>query len=473
VTDDGSKTDLFYADDASGRQRWSLRPGPNHQWYNIVVGGGIRNNRAYLSVSSDGTKVDLFPSDDGSGRQRWVLERLPDGSARIRIFGGVVGPRRYLSVSSDGTKVDLFPMDDGSGRQRWKISASNSTAPPPAPASGVAVATAPKATESYPPPPAGVPSGLNGRHYTIDINGDWEGYYASPWAPTAIRIHADGQQISADLLHENLTPTGSQFFKGEFEPRSTNAHIQVMNLTGFAAAVGAPGQGTSPADFGLLDFDHVGIGTHKPFQRISLPSYNDIPCSSANEKKIGSEWAYMRAVVAQRANDMPAAVCWLYVASVQKNATAQLFLAYCLHDGLGTQPNAAQAMEWATLSASNGNERGAYMLAAMYGKGDGTPADAAKASYWKSQGDALRARKQKQAEAEKQQEQKQQAEVVKYTVLGALATAVFIGAMQPDRLCDYSNDTEAQKEAKQDELKRKGLECGSFTGQTMPNRGRY
>jgi hypothetical protein len=176
----------------------------------------------------------------------------------------------------------------------------------------------------------------------------------------------------------------------------------------------------------------------------------------------------MRAVVAQRANDMPAAVCWLYVAAIQKDAQAQLYLAYCLHDGVGTKSNPEQAVQWAAKSAENGNERGAFMLATVYEKGDGVAADSAKAGFWKKRGQELEAQRVKQEEADKQQERQKQAEIEKYTVLAALSAAVFIGAMQPDPLCDYSQDTDAQRAAKKRELARKGLQCGSFTGATVP-----
>jgi hypothetical protein len=121
VPTDGSKADLWSADDGSGRQRWWFPSGPNEEWFNVVVGGGVDGNRKYLSASPDGTKVDLYPADDGSGRQRWVFERAADGNLTIRVFGGISNDRKFLSVTSDGTKVDLYPVDDGSGRQRWKV----------------------------------------------------------------------------------------------------------------------------------------------------------------------------------------------------------------------------------------------------------------------------------------------------------------------------------------------------------------
>ena len=334
-----------------------------------------------------------------------------------------------------------------------------STSPAPSPS-----------TAGYPPPPAGVPSTIYGRHqtFTLDLNGQWEGYYASPGIPTAIQIRHKGNHIEAELLHDDLTATGTTFLQGEFQPGTSIAQVKVLDMNGLSAFTGVPSGNYHADTFGTVDVDHVAIAHHQPFQRISLPSYNDVPCSSANEKAVGAEWAYMRAVVAQKAKDMPTAVCWLYVASIQKDATAQLFLAYCLHDGVGTKPDSAQALQWAMKSAENGNERGAYMLATLYERGDGVAADPQKALYWKNRAHDLEVEKKKQAEAEKQNDQQKQAEIEKYAVITALGAALFIGDSQPDPLCDSANDTDAQSAAKQRELRQKGLQCGVYTGHTIP-----
>jgi len=121
ASDDGSKVDLWPTDDGSGRQRWIQRPGPGGHWCNILISGGMKNDRKYLSVNSDGTKVDLFTRDNGSGRQRWVVEKMTGDIFHIRIFGGVDGDRKYLGLASDGRSMQLFPSGEDSIRQHWRL----------------------------------------------------------------------------------------------------------------------------------------------------------------------------------------------------------------------------------------------------------------------------------------------------------------------------------------------------------------
>gem|GEM_PF-1834010 len=76
---DGSTVDLWYLDDGSGRQRWRVIPVQNSSianTYLIQVYGGISTNKKFLSANSDGTKVDLWFEDDGSGRQKWNVTNL-------------------------------------------------------------------------------------------------------------------------------------------------------------------------------------------------------------------------------------------------------------------------------------------------------------------------------------------------------------------------------------------------------------
>jgi hypothetical protein len=278
VPDDGGKTDLWSADDGSGRQRWLVRPGPGGQSYNILIAGGVNNDRKFLSTTSDGSKVDLFSQDDGSGRQRWIIEKLVGGLVHIPILGGVQNDRRFLSVTSDGTKVDLFSTDDGSGRQRWKISGSI----PNAPSAGAPAAQPTTSTPGYPLPPPGIPDGLNGRQITLDLNGDWEGYYMSPGLVTDIRIHHTGGHLTAEVLNNELKPTGQQFFRGDLGEKRGFAQIGVSNAGSW-----------NRETLNVVDLDHVQVGSRPPFQRITMPRRNDMPCSSKNDAGVGAPWAAM------------------------------------------------------------------------------------------------------------------------------------------------------------------------------------
>jgi len=77
TTGDGEVVELWIEDDGSGRQRWVLEPVPSSDvpnYYTIRAFGGMDGGgRVYLSCVEDGTKVDLWFEDDGSGRQRWQV----------------------------------------------------------------------------------------------------------------------------------------------------------------------------------------------------------------------------------------------------------------------------------------------------------------------------------------------------------------------------------------------------------------
>ena len=53
--------------------RWRIQPSADGRSYNLMIAGGVRGGRTYLSTVRDGTLVDLYTSDDGSGRQRWTF----------------------------------------------------------------------------------------------------------------------------------------------------------------------------------------------------------------------------------------------------------------------------------------------------------------------------------------------------------------------------------------------------------------
>lgn len=142
---------------------------------------------------------------------------------------------------------------------------------------------------SYPPRPPGVPSGRNGRRMIISFNDDWEGYYALRGSPTAIRIRHNAHEVRAELVHSDLTPAGKEFFRGEFEPNSTIAHGLVKDLNGIEATMVVPGWRYRPR---YVRHDRSGPSCnrqHRSFQRISLAMYNDTPCSSGNEMKVGTQ----------------------------------------------------------------------------------------------------------------------------------------------------------------------------------------
>ena len=52
---------------------------------------------AYLSTPYTGCKVDLFYKDDASGRQRWILSQTDSGWYNIKVVDGVCGRRKAPS----------------------------------------------------------------------------------------------------------------------------------------------------------------------------------------------------------------------------------------------------------------------------------------------------------------------------------------------------------------------------------------
>lgn len=119
-TSHDGNVDLWYHDDGSGRQQWTIIKGSD-SWYHIKIVGGTFFNRAYLSAKADGSNVELASSDDSSGRQRWVISKGTGDWYTIQVSQGVTGRCTYLSSTPDGCNVNLSSSDDRSGRQRWEL----------------------------------------------------------------------------------------------------------------------------------------------------------------------------------------------------------------------------------------------------------------------------------------------------------------------------------------------------------------
>lgn len=117
----------YHKDDASGRQRWLVRPvrdSPGE--YNILVSGGrawcSNSDGWYLSAPAEGRDVDLWYRDDGSGRQRWVFRQVGDSMYTLRLAGGRADDAVFLGIEGNGTRVKLFDSDKAS-RCQWQLSA--------------------------------------------------------------------------------------------------------------------------------------------------------------------------------------------------------------------------------------------------------------------------------------------------------------------------------------------------------------
>ena len=92
----------------------------------VQANGKKHNQRTWLSTDKNGSKVDLWWSDDGSGRQQWQFTRVP-GKTDQYVITNTKGKkssqkRRTVSTPKCGRNyVDLWKKDDGSGKQRWKL----------------------------------------------------------------------------------------------------------------------------------------------------------------------------------------------------------------------------------------------------------------------------------------------------------------------------------------------------------------
>jgi len=321
-------------------------------------------------------------------------------------------------------------------------SLSTRSAPQPSPsAHDRSAPTVPSPTQNmagYPPPPSGIPATRGNRHESIDLAGDYTSYYASPGIQTAIRVRTDTVHLYAELLDDHFRGTGTKFFEGTFDPGTTIARGRVLDITGFQVFAGT-NSGTYHDDMmGTTDIDHFAVPNHRPFERETLPVYNDVACSLANESNVGAKWAYMRAVVAQRANDMPAAVCWLYTASIQGDARAAFYLAASIHDGRGTTPDAALSLQWALKSGQNGSDTGAYLASYLYDSGDGTTRSPANATYWHQRGDSIKQQRKVEAEREDAVAQQQQREVMVLAGISVVGLAMLTSEMTDTHLCDKS-----------------------------------
>lgn len=107
TTADGRLVDLYSEDDGSGRQRWILLPTyAGDGSYIFLVAGGISSvSGSLLSVNQQGSVFDLYYFDDASGRQRWILHPLEDKNSGE-------GGRPYAIQVANGVDFGLYYDDE-------------------------------------------------------------------------------------------------------------------------------------------------------------------------------------------------------------------------------------------------------------------------------------------------------------------------------------------------------------------------
>ncbi|KAK9858854.1 hypothetical protein WJX84_007502 [Apatococcus fuscideae] len=132
--------DLYYLDDASGRQRFAVQAVPNvaGQYY-IIALGRPGTCGSYLSVAAC-TSPDLLvrfaTGDDRSGLQRWILTPtapvaggaitvgappLPSNTYTIASVGKTCRPFASVGNPCTNTAIDTWFNQDGSGRQVFNL----------------------------------------------------------------------------------------------------------------------------------------------------------------------------------------------------------------------------------------------------------------------------------------------------------------------------------------------------------------
>ncbi len=111
------------------RAVWDARQGGSYWTFSDHTGN-------FLSVSADGSVVDTFPADDASGRQRWTLDPLPNGGFVIKNYGGMdPGAPRFLARMGN-LKVRMR-RDAADHTCRWLVAVPPAMPPvPPMPPSG-------------------------------------------------------------------------------------------------------------------------------------------------------------------------------------------------------------------------------------------------------------------------------------------------------------------------------------------------
>lgn len=250
------------------------------------------------------------------------------------------------------------------------------------------------------------------RSRKLDLSGDWSGYYNSPALPHTIRVRQQGQDLAAEDLLPDRTPTGRQFFRGTYDPPAVAGRVELAGYEGLGLpSPGAPPSRWTAATLTIGDPDHFRLGDHPPFQRMTAPRLNDVPCDAGNPLHVQAKFATYRGERAHNAKDWKTALCWFRIGAEQGDTYAEYILASYLEQGIGCEKDLAQALSWFRRSADEGDSMGAAGLEKMYRNGIGVPQDAAQADSWRLRTQALQAQVNNDALLERQAEKKEQKDI--------------------------------------------------------------
>jgi TPR repeat protein len=225
----------------------------------------------------------------------------------------------------------------------------------------------------------------------FDFNGDWEAYFTTPALPEAIRIVQHNDTLQAVRLRSNLSPIGLSFLRAKYNRGQQQgmvelAGISLLNLiqalsTGTSSNVPGIQDSWSVATITVLDPDHFSVNGKPPFQRITTPRPNDIPCSPQNPLRVKPQWAYIRGKMAVDAKKYEAAACWFHIGVDAGFARSRSGMGDLTRNGWGTSKNSSWAFTWYERAAQQGDPYAAASIADMYDKGE-LPVDTAKSRLW-------------------------------------------------------------------------------------------
>jgi len=247
----------------------------------------------------------------------------------------------------------------------------------------------------------------------FDLNGVWEAYFDSPALPEAIRIVQKNDTLQATRVREDLTPLGIPFLRASYD-RSKNQGTVELSTVSFPALLVAlnaspnASAGLSgswgPTKITIIDPDHFIVDDRPPFQRVTTPRPNDIPCSPQNPLRVQPLWAYIRGKMAVEAGKYGLAQCWYHIGIVGGEARARAGMGDMVRYGWGAPKNASWAYTWYERAAQQGDVYASKSIVSMYDHGE-LPPDPAKSQQWHAKAKLMEEKYNKAVSDEKKKEQ--------------------------------------------------------------------
>jgi hypothetical protein len=300
--------------------------------------------------------------------------------------------------------------------------------------------------------------------WKFDLSGDWSSYFNSPAFLDLIRVKQQGPDLAAEDLTSEGSPTGRPFFRGTYDPPAVAGRVELAEFDDLLNHT--PSRWTSRL-LVMGDPDHFRIGRHPPFQRITPPRLNDVPCDAGNSFHVQAKYATYRGELAHNAKDWKTALCWFRVGAEQGETYAQYVLASYLEQGIGGEKDLAQAFSWFKKSADEGSFRGAAGLEKMYRNGVGVPRDSTLADAWRLRGQALQAQENNDALLVLEGEKKDERDILAMGFLGAVVGSLWLSdSPEPCKIVALyskggylSPEEEAALKKARREIEHEGIRC--------------